>query len=794
MAATYASVNLALLLFLTPLIAASTSPPTEARTPQELLLDFRSSLHDPSGALSSWSRGTPYCNWAHVTCTSATAAANATVSVSVSLQGLGLSGELSAASSLCRVPGLVALSLASNGFNQTVPLELARCSSLASLNLSAAGFWGPLPDQLAMLTSLVSLDLSGNSIEGQVPPGLAALGGLEVLNLGDNRLSGVLHPALFRNLTGLHFLDLSGNQFLESELPAEIGGMSGLRWLFLQGSGFSGVIPESLLGLEQLEVLDLSMNSLTGVVPPGFGLKFQKLMTLDLSLNGLSGPFPEDIEKCLMLQRFEVHDNAFTGELPARLWLLPDLRVIRAQNNRFTGRVPELPGGQSRLEQVQLDNNSFSGGIPQSVGLVRTLYRFSASLNELNGSLPDNLCDSPVMSIINVSRNSLSGRIPAFKNCKRLVSLYLSGNGFTGPIPASLGDLPVLTYIDLSSNNLTGGIPAELQNLKLALLNVSYNQLSGRVPWSFISGLPAVFLQGNPGLCGTGLPNDCDAALRKHQGLALAATVASLVMGLTLLAIGAFAACRRLHGSKSSPWRLVLFHPIKITGEELFVGLCEKNVVGRGAFGKVYLLELQDGQTVAVKRLVNSDKLTFRAVQNEMKLLAKIRHKNISRILGFCYSEGEISVIYDYLQRGSLQDLICAPKFTMDWNSRVRIAMGIAQGLAHLHHDHSSHVLHRDLKSSNVLLGDEFEPRLTGFGMDRVIGEKAYQISLASNMNYRCYVAPGKLLFFQFNIHAFRLQVFAASISEAYCTLKLIHALCVVSQFYTKLHFRIHKL
>nr|TKW36479.1 hypothetical protein SEVIR_2G442600v2 [Setaria viridis] len=130
--------------------------------------------------------------------------------------------------------------------------------------LSAVGFWDPFPEQLA---ALVSLDLSGNSIEGQVPAGLAALGSrLEVLNLGGNRLSGVLHPALLRNLTGLHLLDLSGNQFTESELPPEIGEMSSLRWLFLQGSGLASAIPESFFGLEQLQVLDLSMNSLTGAV------------------------------------------------------------------------------------------------------------------------------------------------------------------------------------------------------------------------------------------------------------------------------------------------------------------------------------------------------------------------------------------------------------------------------------------------------------------------------------------------------------------------------------------------
>ena len=181
----------------------------------------------------------------------------------------------------------------------------------------------PVPSR-ARWRSSTSLDLSGNDIEGTVPPGLAALRALQVLDLRGNRLSGVLHPALFRNLTSLHYLDLSGNQFLESQLPPELGGMASLRWLFLQGSWFSGEIPETFLRLEQLEALDLSMNSLTGPVPPGFGLKFQKLLSLDLSRNGFSGPFPNGVDKCLMLQRFEVQGNAFTGELPAVLWSLPD--------------------------------------------------------------------------------------------------------------------------------------------------------------------------------------------------------------------------------------------------------------------------------------------------------------------------------------------------------------------------------------------------------------------------------------------------------------------------------------
>jgi hypothetical protein len=134
---------------LKPPLCLDPDPPSAVRsslvaeTPQELLLDFKASLQDPSDALSAWLCSTPYCNWPHIACATS-AAANATVSISISLQGLGLSGEL-AASSLCRVWGLVTLSLVSNGFNQTILLELSCCASPASLNLSADAFWGRAP-------------------------------------------------------------------------------------------------------------------------------------------------------------------------------------------------------------------------------------------------------------------------------------------------------------------------------------------------------------------------------------------------------------------------------------------------------------------------------------------------------------------------------------------------------------------------------------------------------------------------------------------------------------------------
>lgn len=734
----------------------------------DILLSFKASIEDSRKVLLSWSNtsSTHYCNWTGIACSATSPSPSVT---SINLQNLNLSGDLS--SSICDLPNLSYLNLADNTFNQSIPLHLSQCSSLETLNLSNNLIWGTIPMQISQFGSLRVLDFSRNHIEGNIPESLGFLKNLEVLNMGSNLLSGGV-PAIFTNLTKLAVLDLSANPYLESEIPEGIGGLGSLRQLLLQSSGFHGEIPDSFANLRILTHLDLSQNNLTGEISQGLVSSLKNLVSFDVSQNKLLGSFPNgicnakglinlslhtnifsgsvpnNIGECKNLERFQVQNNQLTGDFPDSLWSLPKVKLIRAENNKLSGQIPESISGAVQLEQVQLDNNNFAGKIPQSLGSVKSLYRFSASLNRFYGELPVNFCDSPVMSIVNLSHNSLSGQIPELKKCRKLVSLSLADNSLTGQIPPSLAELPVLTYLDLSANNLTGSIPLGLQNLKLALFNVSFNQLSGKVPYSLISGLPASFLEGNPELCGPGLPTSCsDDPPRHHSGsltaLACALISVAFVVG-TAMFVGGFILYRKFSKrNQIGVWRSVFFYPLRITEHDLLIVMDEKSLIGNGGvFGKVYVVSLPSGEQVAVKKLVNFGNQTSKSLKAEVKTLAKIRHKNVVKILGFCHSDESIFLIYEYLQEGSLGDLISHEDFELQWEARLRIAIRVAQALAYLHNDYVPHLLHRNVKSKNILLDANLEPKLTDFALDRIVGEAAFQSTVASEAASSCYNAP----------------------------------------------------
>ncbi|XP_073526050.1 uncharacterized protein, partial [Phyllobates terribilis] len=161
------------------------------------------------------------------------------------------------------------------------------------------------------------------------------------------------------------------------------------------------------------------------------------------------------------------------------------------------------------------------------------------------------------------------------------------------------------------------------------------------------------------------------------------------------------------------------FHAIETATK----GFSLSNKLGEGGFGIVYEGVLENGDRVAVKRLSQKSVHGSEEFQTEMVVVAKLQHKNLVRLIGFCDKGDERLLVYEYLPNLSLDLILFDPtrSSSLTWIIRLKIISGIARGLQYLHEDSRVTIIHRDLKTSNILLDNELEPKIADFGMARLV-------------------------------------------------------------------------
>ncbi|KAI4311955.1 hypothetical protein MLD38_036816 [Melastoma candidum] len=152
----------------------------------------------------------------------------------------------------------------------------------------------------------------------------------------------------------------------------------------------------------------------------------------------------------------------------------------------------------------------------------------------------------------------------------------------------------------------------------------------------------------------------------------------------------------------------------------------DENKLEQGGFGPVYKGVLTDGKEVAIKRLSRSSAQGLMELRNEVVLIARLQHRNLVRLLGFCLEQHEMMLVYEYMPNKSLHFFLFDKSISgsLDWQKRFSIIGGIACGLLYLHEDSRLRIIHRDLKASNILLDHEMNPKISDFGMARIFGIK----------------------------------------------------------------------
>lgn len=690
---------------------------------------------------------------------------------------------------LGNLSNLQQLLLAYNPFAPgVIPPELGKLAKLQNLWATSCNLVGAIPDSIGNLLSLTNLDLSSNQLSGIIPEAITKLNQIVQIELYHNNLTGRI-PENWANLVSLRHFDVSTNMLngtipeqlarlplsslnlfennLVGTIPEAIGYSPTLSELKLFTNNLNGSLPSNLGKFSGLQTLDIAGNRLSGTLPPDL-CKYGKLQTLNIFNNNFTGQLPLQYGACLSLQRVRISHNELMGQVPSSFWGLPHVYYLELSNNKFEGSISSEIRNAKNLSALLISGNRFSGTLPSEIGLVANLSVIDGSNNQFTGPLPATLGSLNKLSKLHLFQNQFSGSLLTdILSWNGLTDLNLSNNRFSGPIPKELGELPVLTYLDLSVNALTGEIPPELGNLKLNSFNLSDNQLTGIVPSAFSLSFYKSSLMGNPGLCSNdGLKGFKSCSDMENSGRKKCYSWAWLLPALFALAGVIFvlglalfyrqyreynkAKVKDLWRSNKSPWMLTTFHRLGFREYEILDCIDEENVIGSGGSGKVYKATLGNGETVAIKRLWNngnaegSTSCNDNGFKAEVETLGNIRHKNIVKLWCCCVNDDSNLLVYEYMPNGSLGDLLHGPKAgDLNWPTRYKIAVGAAQGLAYLHHDCVPPIIHRDVKSNNILLDADFGARVADFGLAKVLQsyEKGIDFMSAIAGSYG-YIAP----------------------------------------------------
>lgn len=671
------------------------------------------------------------------------------------------------------------LSLGGNDLHGKIPGEFGNLTNLKQLYLGYYNaFEGGIPVELGNLTNLVHLDLSNCELDGKIPRELGSLNSLETLFLQTNLLTGSI-PKHLGNLTNLVNLDLSNNA-LRGEIPFEFTNLKKIKLFNLFLNKLHGSVPDFLADFPDLETVGLWMNNFTGVIPQNLG-KNGKIQVLDFSSNKLTGripqslcssnqlrilillnnflfgPIPQGLGNCTSLTRVRLGQNYLNGSIPEGFLYLPLLNLAELQNNYLSGTLSENNGNSTskpaKLGQLNLSNNLLSGSLPFSLSNFSSLEILLLGGNQLSGQIPPSIGDLKEVLKLNLSGNFLSGGIPPeIGNCSHLTYLDLSRNNLSGPIPSEISSIRILNYMNLSRNHLNETIPKSIGSMKsLTIADFSFNDLAGKLPdcGQFLFFNTSSFA-GNPKLCGNLLNNPCKITTipikqgRKSNGEFKLVFALGLLLCSLFFVGAAIIKAKSRRKSRSGSWKMTAFQKIEFSISEVLECMKDGNVIGRGGAGIVYHGKLPNGEEIAVKKLVgfgsHSHDHGFRA---EIQTLGKIRHRNIVRLLAFCSNSETNLLVYEYMRNGSLGEALHGKKGgTLRWNLRYKIALESAKGLSYLHHDCSPLIIHRDVKSNNILLNSSFEAHVADFGLAKFLADGGASECMSAVAGSYGYIAP----------------------------------------------------
>lgn len=547
---------------------------------------------------------------------------------------------------------------------------------VTTLSLPNSQLLGSLPADLGLIPFLQSLDLSNNSINGSLPLYLFRASRLRILDFSNNLISGDL-PEIVGSLTSLQLLNLSDNA-LAGKLPVNLTVLRNLTDVSLKNNYFYGALPS---GFESIEFLDLSCNLVNGSLPPDFG--GDSLRYLNLSFNRFSGKIPPEF----------VHS-------------VPPNATIDLSFNNLTGGIPE---SDVFLNQ---DVKSFSGN-SELCGLpLKTLCPIPSSM-----ATPPNASAPPTSppAIAAIPKTIDSAASPGEAAGSHQGGSGLRVTTIVGIVVGDIAGIGILALVFIYVYRLkkkksikSSGIKQETESAKdfdWASSQSSSEEYNWLRSWTCLRKQRHQDGQEALSEATTASETEYDEELEKGQE-------------------------NHHHHHHNPPARVQQEQKtgslVTVDGEkELELEtLLKASAYILGATGSsiMYKAVLEDGTTLAVRRIGESSVDRYRDFENQIRVISKLVHPNLVKIRGFYWGADEKLVIYDFVPNGSLANFryrkVGSSPCHLPWEVRLKIAKGLARGLNYIHD--RKHV-HGNLKPSNILLGADMEPKIGDFGLERLV-------------------------------------------------------------------------
>ncbi|KAJ8767896.1 hypothetical protein K2173_020836 [Erythroxylum novogranatense] len=663
---------------------------------------------------------------------------------------------------------LTNLILVGCGFTGPIPDSIGSLQQLRFLSLNSNGFTGRIPPSIGKLSNLYWLDLADNQLDGPIPVSRGSTPGLDLLvntghfHLGKNRLSGTIPAQLFNSSMSLIHVLFEDNN-LSGGIPSSIRQVRTLEVLRLDRNSLTGPVPSILSNISVSELI-LSNNQLSGPIPDLSAMTV--LSYLDLSNNTFdAATFPPWILTLNSLTTLMMENTKLQGQVPPTLFGLSNLQTVILNSNQLNGSLVLGSSLSNQLQIVDLQDNLISdyrGGNQVTVILAGNPVCMESGATESYCIVP------PPNSYVTEPNNCVPTRCTSNQisspNCKCAYP-YTGVLVFRAPSFSDLGNRAIYSSLQQSLMNSFNKVQLPVDSVSLSnprkdsseYLDINlqiFPSLQDSFNRSVISSIGFVlsnqtfkppknfgpfFFSGDIYVHFAG---ENGGSSKSSTGIIIGAGVGGTVLLSLLILAGLYAYRQKKRAEKANDeinpfanWDKnnisggvpQLKGARRFSFEELknyTNNFSESSDIGSGGYGKVYRGTLPSGQLIAIKRAQQGSMQGGLEFKTEIELLSRVHHKNLVGLLGFCFERGEQMLVYEFVPNGTIRDSLSGQTgIRLDWIRRLKVALGAARGLAYLHELASPPIIHRDIKTTNILLDERLNAKVGDFGLSKLLGD-----------------------------------------------------------------------